>query len=91
MPYIKNLDELRMENGLLPSFAWPGGYPLYYIVADGGCLCSQCANENLRLLQDSDDKQWYVIGYEIHYEDDNLRCDHCYKLIESAYGSPDNE
>jgi hypothetical protein len=85
MPRIAHLDELRMENGLMPSFAWPGGYPLYYIVADCGCLCPQCVNENLGLLQDPDDKQWHVISYEVNYEDDSLQCDHCYKLIESAY------
>ena len=35
----------------LDSYAWPGGYPLYYPLADGGgCLCPECANKNIGLI-----------------------------------------
>jgi hypothetical protein len=34
----------RDDNGNLPAYAWPGGYPLYYLCADNGVLCPQCAN-----------------------------------------------
>jgi hypothetical protein len=35
----------RDENGNLPAFAWPGGYPIFYLCADNGILCPQCANK----------------------------------------------
>ena len=30
----------------LPAFAWPGGYPIYYLDAEGSVLCPDCANRN---------------------------------------------
>jgi hypothetical protein len=40
-------DNLRAaENG----YAWPGGYPVFAIMADGGCLCAECVKENRRLI-----------------------------------------
>lgn len=71
-------------------YAWPGGYPLYYITKDCEVLCPKCVNENLELLTDEDDPQWYVIGYEINYEDNSLSCDHCSERIERAYGDDDD-
>jgi hypothetical protein len=33
------LQEIKDQNeGKIPSHAWPGGYPLYYITKDGGVL-----------------------------------------------------
>jgi len=62
----------------LPSFAWPGGYPIFYIDRDGTAICPRCANH----------KRWYdkrIIGADINYEDDSLYCENCNKRIESAY------
>ena len=82
--------EIRHSDGRLPAFAWPGGYPLLYLTADGGALCPSCANgpDANRVDLDaacSDDDQWRIIAYEINWEDDNLPCDHCYAFIPSAY------
>jgi hypothetical protein len=33
----------RDDDGQLSQWAWPGGYPLYYMVEDGGALCPTCA------------------------------------------------
>ena len=85
MPSQFDLDAHRMENGKLPTYAWPGGYPLFYVTADGGILCPKCANDNITLLTDPDDRQWYVIGVDTNYEDDTLQCDNCNQLIEAAY------
>ena len=79
------LKEMR-EKGEYDYYAWPGGYPFFYITEDGGILCPKCCNENNELLNDEFDKQWFVIGYEVNWEDDNIYCDHCYEKIESAYG-----
>jgi len=40
-----DIDDIRTENGTLPAFAWPGGYPMYYVTTDGCVLCPSCANE----------------------------------------------
>ena len=81
-----NLDIYKMESGQVQSYAFPGGYPLFYLAADGGVLCPSCVNENLALTNDPDDKQWHIVGADCNLEDDSLTCDHCSKRIESAYG-----
>lgn len=71
-----NLPE-RMENGELPTFAWPGGYPLFYLDNADDVLCPKCANNKQLLLQ--------IVAADINYEDACLYCDHCDERIESAY------
>lgn len=72
------------------KYAWPGGYPLYYVTKDNGCLCSTCANENMSLTHpenpEDGDSQWQIELVNINYEDTTLYCDNCYEFIESAYG-----
>lgn len=83
-----DLNKFMMENGKVASFAFPGGYPLYYLCADCGVLCPGCVNANLGLIQEastSNDKQWLVVDAGINYQDDVLSCDNCNKLIPSAY------
>lgn len=88
---------LRMEVSRKPldSFAWPGGYPIYYLMADGGVLCPDCINREI-LIVDGErkdvengerhpDKQWHCVGYDVNFEDVNCKCDHCYKFIDPAY------
>ena len=71
---VNKIDEIRDGEGKLPSFAWPGGYPMFYITEGNSTLCPNCANE-------SDD----IIDYCANWEDSNLYCDQCSKRIESAY------
>ena len=66
------------------SFAWPGGYPVYYTTKDGGCLCLKCANDNLFLTLNGDD-QWRIVGQDINYEDPHTYCDSCREHITPAY------
>lgn len=87
----ETLQKYMRDDGIVWSHAWPGGYPIYYITADCGTLCPDCVNKNLKLLNDKNDKQWYVVGAECNYENDSLYCDNCNKQIESAYGEPDKE
>ena len=46
---IKTLSDFRaaMRNG---PYAWPGGYPLYFITSDGAALSFDAVKENLRLV-----------------------------------------
>jgi hypothetical protein len=70
-------------------YAWPGGYPLFAVCNDGGCLCKSCAKKNARLiLQDTRDSTrsgWQIAGIDANWEDPALYCDNCNARIESAY------
>lgn len=76
-----------------PSHAWPGGYPLVYVTADGGRLCPECANGRHGSEAGSrhPDPQWRLIGCDVHWEGCPVTCDHCGAQVESAYGVPDGE
>ena len=82
----------REDDGTLIRWAWPGGYPVYYITADGGALCPGCARsaEADKLTTDSDDPQWYILAADVNYEDPDLTCDHCAERIPSAYAEPED-
>ena len=81
----------RANKGKLPSFAWPGGYPLFYLCEDGGILCPDCANdsrvrEEMRVNpKDFPDKSWRISAYDVNWEDGWMLCDNCNERIESAY------
>ncbi|MBK6906322.1 MAG: hypothetical protein IPH08_04135 [Rhodocyclaceae bacterium] len=75
-------------NTLAEKYAWPGGYPLYGIVADGEALCSTCGGmPEVRDADEDDpsDAQWRLIAVEVNWEDADLFCAHCNGRIESAY------
>jgi hypothetical protein len=80
---MKVTDDMRLENGKLPAYAFPGGYPIFYLAADNGVLCPDCANA---YTPDRDnERQLKPVECDINYEDDSLYCEHCNKRIESAY------
>ena len=84
----------RNDDGKLPAYAWPGGYPIYYLCADGGVLCPHCANrENGSEASENTDtpNDWRMIAADVHWEGLPLVCDHCGTKIESAYGDPENQ
>jgi hypothetical protein len=61
----------RLDNGQLPSIAWPGGYPLFYLTATNSCICPDCANDN----------QEGIVASDINWEDEGLFCDDCGKKL----------
>ncbi|KFG99070.1 hypothetical protein GQ56_0101030 [Burkholderia paludis] len=72
-------------------YAWPGGYPCYFITSDCEALSFKAAQENAGLVRDAiiaNDKHggWKVIAMDINWEDTNMVCVHSGKPIESAYG-----
>ncbi len=84
----------RNEDGTLPAYAWPGGYPVYYVTADGGEMCPACANggNGSEATEDADaEDQWRLVANDVHWEGESLWCDHCGGEIESAYGPVDGE
>lgn len=90
-----SLKELAAVNdGELPNYAWPGGYPIVYIASDGEPFCPDCANdEGFRLepnIPGEDDRDGFLlVGYAIHWEGPPEICGHCGAEIESVYGDPD--
>ena len=71
-------------------YAWPGGYPVYFITHDGAALSFEAVREQFAqvvwdFINDAS-TGWRVCACEINYENDDLTCDHTGELIESAYG-----
>lgn len=83
----------RDSSGQLPTYAWPGGYPIFYYTADEAVLCADCANgqNGSDASESSDDPQWQLTACDVNWEDDSLTCDHCNSAIESAYGEPEDK
>jgi hypothetical protein len=77
----------RIRDG---KYAWPGGYPVYFIAEDGGAICIDCVKKNWKRVVAAhlmkNDKSWGILGADINYEDDMLLCENCSENIESAYG-----
>jgi len=74
----------RDDNGKLISFAWPGGYPVFYLDKENSVLCPDCANRDV-------DQSQEVIAADVNWEDSALYCDDCSKRIESAYNEPEDK
>jgi hypothetical protein len=73
----------RDDDGRLSAWAWPGGYPIYYLSDDGQVFCPDCANQ--------EDAEPEITAADINYEDPALICEGCGVQIESAYAEDDSE
>lgn len=75
------------------KYAWPGGYPMYFVANDGEALSFEAVKENYRnILYATKYKQnngWRIVGVDINWEDENLYCGHNGQKIASAYGEND--
>jgi hypothetical protein len=86
---IKSISDFRcaVRNG---PYAWPGGYPLYWLMSDGeACAFSVASTERRNMLQairDNCRNGWRPVALEINWEDTELYCAHTGSHIESAYG-----
>jgi rubrerythrin len=92
---IKTVADLKDSLRAGP-YAWPGGYPLFFITADGGALSFKTVEDNLREVMDAirtNDRRsgWRVEALDVNYENDDLYDDHTGKKIESAYGESVDE
>lgn len=73
-------------------YAWPGGYPMYFVCGDGGALSFEAAKENANQIRDAlitNDRHsdWFVVGFEVNWEDTDLICSHTNTPIQSAHGN----
>lgn len=87
---ISNTKELR--KALRTPYAWPGGYPMYIVLSDGGMLCRECARteyrEMSRALRDPRlyDSGWRPVAAVVLWEGPE-ECAHCNSPLEVAYPS----
>lgn len=81
--------DYTLDCGKLRAYAWPGGYPMYYVTKNRGVLCPDCANlpecTQATDLDCREDRQWLIVAANVNYEDNDMYCDHCGKQIEQAY------
>ena len=81
------LDAKRaIRNG---KWAWPGGYPLFFITTEGEVLSFEAVRDNWRRVVRSHlhrcSDGWQLAGVDVNWEDEELTCDHTGERIESAY------
>ena len=87
---VKQFDD-ALKNG---PYAWPGGYPLFFLLADNSTLGFQAAIDNAPAIREAltpvgdgfDNSGWQVIACCINWEDDFMVCCHDGDPIPSAYG-----
>lgn len=76
------------EAPTLPHCTSLGGYPLVYTVTEDGLsgqawdACAECASKS---------EAGEPVDAYVHYEGQPVTCENCNKMIESAYGDPDEE
>lgn len=85
---INSISDLRRAFRHGP-YAWPGGYPTYFLCDDGEPLCNKCARDNRREVIEAvahkDRSGWHLVALDVNYED-TMHCAHCGTQIESACG-----
>lgn len=76
-------------------YAWPGGYPLYFLMSDGEAMAFRAAKKERRAILEAladyqsnprENSGWRPVALEINWEDTDLYCCHSNVKIESAYG-----
>ena len=75
------------------AYAWPGGYQMFFLCADGEALsfaaAKQEAKQIIREIRDNSNCGWRVVAFDINWEDSDLRCAHTGERIPSSYGDAD--
>ena len=89
-------DVPQFNADLQEPYAWPGGYPRYFITSDGCALSYEAArnhaDEIRETIRDGDRRSgWCVVACEINWEDAELTCDHTNNPIPSAYADADKD
>ena len=83
--------KIALRNG---AYAWPGGYPTYFVAADGEAISFAAVKANFKLclhdtLYPEFGNDWRIVAHEVNWEDADLYCAHTGKRIESAYAEPE--
>ncbi|WP_336794189.1 hypothetical protein [Gordonia malaquae] len=88
-PHLKDLLRRDGKTVRIDYAANSGGYEanVYFTTKDGGALAidTVIAEINEVDFTDESDGQWYIVGYDVNYEDASLVDDHTGKPIPAAY------
>lgn len=89
MIVIRNVFDFNKALSVGP-WAWPGGYPHYFVLADGEALSFEAAKQNAGLIRDAViakdmHSDWAVTSMQVNWEDPQLFCAHTEARIECAY------
>lgn len=86
--------EQLLESVRAGKYAWPGGYPVFFVTGDYEPLSYDAVVEELERIRtgfEEGDPEWTVIGSGINWEDAELYCCHTGERIESAYAEEEAE
>jgi len=87
---MSDIPNIKSDDGTYLAYAWPGGYPIVYVMDDAEVLCADCMNDPSNPIHGGGEADgWRLDGYQIHWEGAPEVCAHCNKEIPSAYGEPD--
>jgi hypothetical protein len=80
-------------------YAWPGGYPIYFVMCDGEAMAFSAVRAEFRRICreyfDAEkpgawrDSGWLPAACDVNWEDGELYCAHTNQRIESAYAEPE--
>jgi hypothetical protein len=80
----------NVKRAIRDKYVWPGGYPVYTVMADGEMLCAKCARGNYRLIaqatRNDPRSDWAAVGADVLWESDGETCAHCGDELQAAYG-----
>lgn len=87
---ISSLSDFRraMRHG---PYAWPGGYPRYFILSDGETLSFAAARTERRAIIEALARADNRRGGWINWENPDLSCCHTGERIPSAYAVEDDK
>ncbi len=87
MTFTLNDLKAALRNG---PYAWPGGYPCFFITHDGEAMSHESVKRNLRQIMQSihthENDGWRIVGHDVNWEDPHMVCVHSNERIPSAYG-----
>lgn len=83
------------------KYAWPGGYPLYFVTSDGEALSFDTVRAEWRNVVQAhlwarhpgcraQDNGWCIAAVDTNWEDPDLFDAHTNQRIESAYAEPED-
>ena len=72
------------------AYAWPGGYPLYFVTSDGAALSFATVRAEWRNvvwahIHEQVSDGWHLAGVDVNWEDPALYDAHTGERIPSAY------
>lgn len=81
-----------LESG---AYAWPGGYALRAIMADGESLCFPCLEREAERIREElgagayQDREWIPVQIAPHWEGAPETCAHCNAELPAEFGNPE--